>query len=101
MSLLLGPTFTSGACATSEGADSHGERAHLAPNLSLVGGGEHAVAQHDAPIDNHRASVACSHGVREVGHRIVERHQVVLIQIDDHNVGALTRLKGTDQTIEL
>jgi hypothetical protein len=42
--ILFGPTFTSGACAISQGADPDRERAHLAPNLSLVGGGEHAIA---------------------------------------------------------
>lgn len=42
--VLLGPTFTSGACAILKGADPDREPAHLAPNLPLVGGGEHAIA---------------------------------------------------------
>ena len=48
--------------------------AHLAANLPFVGGGEHAVPQYDAPIDDHGTHIGRLHSVGKMGHRIVERH---------------------------
>src|SRR6516162_1103491 len=87
--------------ASPKGADIHRERTHLASNLPLVGGSEYSVPERDAPVDNDGTHVGSLHRVRDMGHRIVERHQVILIQINDHYVGALTWLKGAHQVIQL
>ena len=93
--------FTSylGIPASPEGSDADGKRAHLTSDLPLIGGGEHAVAQHDAPVNNHRPHVSGLHRVGKMGHRVVKRHEVVFVEINDHQVGPLFRLEGPNQVI--
>jgi hypothetical protein len=52
------------------------------------------------PVDDHRPHVGGFDRIGEVGHRVVERDETVLVEVDDHDVGTLADLERADLLIE-
>src|SRR5262249_48415336 len=96
----LSSPFRGGLSPVPQAADLARHAPDLAADLGLVRGDEPTVAHHEAAVDEDGVHVRRLDRVRQVRHDVVQRYQVVLVQLDDHHVGPLAGLERADEMIE-